>query len=172
MNRQEKQLKVESIKSDFKSNQASFIIGVKGMTVEAVQGLRKNLHSKGSTIKVAKNTLLKIATQDIEGLNQLAPYFKEQIAIVFASTETPAIAQILFNLSKENEKLKLIGGSLNEKIIDKSQIEQLALLPSREVLLAKVLGTMKAPASKVVSLLNQVTVRLLWVLKQAAESKQ
>ena len=107
MNRQEKQHIIDAIKNDFKSSQASFVVYMQGMTVEAVQQLRRELHAKKGTIKVAKNTLLKKATSDIAGVSELAPYFKEQIAVVFAQNEAPAIAKILFETAKKQTHLKL-----------------------------------------------------------------
>lgn len=172
MNRNEKQIIVDSLKESFKNSQASFIVGVKGLTVEAVQGLRKGLYTKGGTLKVAKNTLLKRATDDMQGLSDLAPYFKEQVAIVFANKETPDIAKLLFNIAKENERFTIVAGSLNYKMISKEQIERLALLPAREVLLAQVCGTLNAPIASYIRILNQLILRLLWVLKQAAEKQQ
>ena len=172
MNRQDKQLAIKSIKDDFKNSQASFLIGVQGLTVEAVHGLRKGLHSKGAQLKVSKNTLLKLAISEMEGLTSLAPHFKDQIAIVFARDESPAIAQLIYSAAKANEKLTIVAGSLNDKVIDKSQIEFLATLPSREVLLGQVCGTLKAPISGYVSILNQLILRLLWVLKKASEKQQ
>ena len=71
MNRQEKQQVINNIKNDFKTSQASFIVYMQGMTVEDVQQLRRQLHAKHGTIKVAKNTLLKKATSDIAGLSDL-----------------------------------------------------------------------------------------------------
>lgn len=172
MNRQEKQKVIELIKNEFEKSQASFVVDMQGMSVEEVQGLKKKLYDKGGKFKVAKNTLLKIATHDMAGLNELAPYFKDQIAIVFSEKETPAIAKILFSISKENEKLKIKAGTLDKKIIDKSQVEVLATLPSREVLLAHLLGTLNAPITGYVTVLNQLIVKLLWALKQVAEKKQ
>jgi large subunit ribosomal protein L10 len=171
MNRKEKQLVIDEVRNDFEQSQASFLIGVEGMTVHDLQGLRKGLYEKGARLKVAKNTLLKIATQDLQGLNELAPHFKDQIAIVFAKEETPEVAKIIFNISKANERLKIVAGALDKKVINKSEIEFLAALPSREVLLAQVCGTLKAPISGLVSVLNQLILRPLWVLKQISEKK-
>lgn len=172
MNRNEKQLIIDEVKNDFATAQASFLIGVKGLTVEAVQGLRKGLFAHGGKLKVTKNTLLKLATQDIAGLEELAPYFKEQIAIVFADKDTPVIAKMLNDATKQNELLKIVIGSLNNKVINKSQIVALANLPSREILLAQVCGTLNAPITGFASVLNQLILRLLWLLKKIEEQKQ
>ena len=75
MNRQEKAQIIEAIKHDFQESQASFVITVKGMTVGAVQKLRSELYAKKGKIKVTKNTLLKRATSDLSGIDDLAPVF-------------------------------------------------------------------------------------------------
>jgi large subunit ribosomal protein L10 len=172
MNRQEKEQIIKVVRDSFQSSQAAFIVGMQGMTVESVQRLRKQLRGQQGSFKVAKNTLLKIATKDIPGLTDLAPYFQEQIAIVFAGNEPVAIAKVIFEAAKQDEKLKVMGGTLNAKVIDKAQIEFLATLPPREVLLAHLCGTLKAPITGYVSVLNQLVLKLLWALKQVSEKKQ
>jgi large subunit ribosomal protein L10 len=167
MNRQEKQLIITTIKQDFSQSQATFLVGVQGLTVETVHILRKNLHAKGSQLKVAKNTLLRLALQDSAELSSLTPYFKDQIALIFAPTDAPAVAQIITQVAKENAKLVIIAGALSSKVIDKAQVEYLASLPSKEVMLARLCGTLNAPITGLVSVLHQLTLRLLWVLQQA-----
>lgn len=172
MNRQEKQLVIDSIKKDFKQAQASFVVSTKGMTVSAVQNLRRSLHEKQGSIKVVKNTLLIRATSDLPGVSDLAPYFTDQIAIVLAPTEAPAIAKILYNATRELETLKLKAGTLDSRLITIKEIEFLASLPSREVMLARVCGTLQAPIAAYVRILNQLVVQLLWVLKEIEKKKQ
>lgn len=172
MNRQEKQDLIQSLKNNFKSSQASFVINVKGLTVEQVQGLRKNLRSEKGILKVAKNTLLIKATEDVVGLNALQPYFKDQVGVVFATQDSPAVAKILFNSSKEIDLLTLVAGTLDQKLINKNQIQFLASLPSRELLLAQVAGTLKMPITGLAIVLQQLIQRLLWVLKKIEEQKQ
>jgi len=145
---------------------------MQGMTFEAVQQLRRELYAKQGSIKVAKNTLLKRATSDMDGLNELAPYFKEQVAVIFAKTEAPAIAKILAETAKKQAHLKLRAGALDARVISAEQIEFLAALPSREVLLAQLCGTLNAPLQQTVSLLNQLIVRLLYVVQEIERKKQ
>ncbi len=172
MNRKEKAQIIDAIKHDFQSSQASFVITVKGMTVGAVQKLRSELYAKKGKIKVTKNTLLKRATSDLSGINDLAPYFKDQIAVVFAGQEGPAIAKILYAISKEHEALKFKAGSLDARLITAEQIVYLATLPPKEQLLAQLLGTLQAPMSNFVSILYQLLARLVWVLKEIEKKKQ
>lgn len=172
MNRQEKQQVIDTIKNDFQGSQASFVVSMQGMTVEAVQQLRRDLHAKHSSIKVAKNTLLKRATSDLGGLSELAPFFKDQIAVIFAKEEAPAVAKILHEAAKKQAHLKLKAGALDKRVINAQEIEFLAALPSKEVLLAQLCGTLNAPIQQTVSLLNQLIARLVYVLAEIERKKQ
>lgn len=171
MNREQKQAMIQSLEHDLQNSQSSFLIGVKGLTVSEIQGLRKGLHQQGGRLRVAKNTLLRRAVESNPELNHLVPFFKEQIAVVFAN-QTPEVAKLLFQATQSYEHLTLIAGALETKPLTKLQIEHLATLPSKEVLLAQVAGAMKAPVTAYVSVLNQLVLRFLWVLKKIEEKKQ
>ena len=156
MNRQEKQLVIDSLKKDFSGNSGSFLVGIKGMTVEELRALRKGIVTHGGHMQVIKNTLMKAAVKDMPGVSDLTPYFKDQVALVFASKEVPAIAKVLCGFSQNNEKLTVVAGCLDAKVMAKNGVIMLATLPSREVLLAQVCGTIKAPISQFVRVLNQI----------------
>ncbi len=171
MNRQEKQLIIDSVKGEFKDSQSTFVVGVKGLTVGAIQGLRSDLRTKGASLKVTKNTLLKIAVEKISGINELSPFFKDQVAIVFTKDDAPGVAKVLFDSSKKMENLVLVAGSLNDKVIDKSTILFLASLPSQDVLRAQVCGALNAPISNFASIMRLFIIRLALVLKRISEKK-
>lgn len=171
MNRQEKESVIRSVKDEFKNAKSSFVVGMQGMTVGAVQGLRKSLRLKGGTLKVAKNTLLKIAVKG-SSLEKLSPYFKDQIAVIFVDKDISGIAKILESTAKENEKLKVIAGSIDESILDQSKIKFLASLPAEETVKAQFCGTLKGPMTKFANVLYQVRSRLAVVLNKVAEKRQ
>ncbi len=171
MSRQGKQSVIDAVRDDFQRSQASFVVETKGMDVEAVQELRSQLYAHKGTMKVVKNTLLRRATGDLPGIRELEPLFKEQIAVVFAQ-EAPVIAKVLYDIAKKGKILVLKGGTLDAKVISKEQIEYLANLPSHEVLLAKLCGTLSAPITNYVMLLNQLIVRFLTVLKEIEKAKR
>ncbi len=172
MNRQGKKTLVDSITHDFKHSKASFIVNMQGLTVEHVQKLRNELYGKQGRIKVAKNTLLKRATDGLQGIENLQPLFKGQIAVVFADEDAPSIAKVLVNAMKEFEKLKLYGGTLETNVISADKITFLASLPTKEVMLSILCGTLNAPIASYVRILNQLVVRLLWVLKEIETKKR
>lgn len=171
MNRQEKELVIESLRADFGKSQATFLVGVKGLTVSQLQQLRRNLGAKNGKMRLAKNTLTKIVSEEIPGMSELAPYLKNQIAIVFAMGESPAVAKVLWDIAQENEKVALVIGSFESRIIDKEMIKFLALLPARPILAAQLCAAVQAPLVHHVRLLHRVVVSLLWVLNKAQESK-
>lgn len=171
MNRRDKELLVDSLRQEFSQSQAAFLVSVQGLTVNQVQTLRRGVRQHGGSMKVAKNTLLTIASEGISGTEGLKPYFATQIAIVFAHDNVPAIAGVLHR-AKEMENFAFVAGSFDGVLVDKSKLEFLATLPSREQLLAQVCGTLKAPITSYVGIMNQLLVRFLWVLKQASEKGQ
>jgi len=155
MNRQEKQTVVDTLKNDFAGSNGSFLVAVQGMTVSQIQNLRKELRQQGGTLKIAKNTLLKIAADSVPAVKDLVPYFKEQLGIVFVSQEAPAVAKVLHTTAKENAKLKLVVGMVDAQVVNKDTIVMLASLPSREVLIARICGALKAPASRMAFVAQQ-----------------
>jgi large subunit ribosomal protein L10 len=172
MNREQKTEVIDSLKSDFSNSQASFVVGYKGLTVKQMQALRKELRASKGTFRVAKARLMKRAVQGVEGINELMPYFKDQVGIVFVASDASAVAKVLFDFSKANEALSLVAGFYDSHVLPSEAVKRIATLPSREVLLAQVCGTLKAPTTKLVVVLNMQMLRLLWTLQKIAEKKQ
>lgn len=156
MNREQKAIVIDSIKNDFSQSKASFVVGYKGLTVKQMQALRKELRSQNGTFKVAKGRLIKIAVKDFAGVNQLMPYFKEQVGVVFADEQMPAVAKVLYNFAQQNNNFKLVAGFFDAQVLPSADIERIATLPSREVLLAQVCFILKSSASHLVRTLQQV----------------
>jgi len=172
MNRQQKESVVSQLRENFSQSEAAFLIEYRGLTVHQLERLRGDLRQKGGTFKITKARLMKLAVDGLDGQEDLAPYFKDQVGLVFAAQETPNVAKILQDFAKEHEALKLIVGCLDKKILQKNDVLRIASLPSREVLLAQLAGTMNAPISNLASVLNLLIVRLLWTLKQIEEQKK
>lgn len=171
MNRQEKRVVIDSLKNDFLTHQGSFLIGYQGMTVAQLQILRRSLAGKGGKMLVANTRLMRLAADNIPGASELLPYFKHQIALVFADKEAPAVAQILLDASQKNKKLSVLAGCVESRVFDKEGVKVVATIPSREQLLTQVAYTLNAPTTKFAQLLNYLVVRLLLVSKAIAEKK-
>jgi len=171
MNKQEKQSVILELKNDFAQNQAAFVVGIKGLNVFQMQAIRRGVRQQGGKMLLAKNSLMEIASREIAGAQDLAPYFKEQVALVFSRNEPAAVAKVLMSIAQEQELLKLIVASVDARLIGPDVIGVLAKLPSREALLSQLCGTLNAPLVAYVTVLNQLIARLVYVLKDVSEKK-
>jgi len=172
MNRQQKESLIEALKKDFTQAQAAYLVGYSGLSVNVLQELRSKLREKGAHFKVAKMRLMKRAIDEASPLKDFMPHLREQRGIIFVSQEPTAIAKLLYDFAHNNEQLDIVFGYVEREFLDKEAIKYLATLPSREILLAQVVGTMQAPIVQFASMMNMLIVRLLFVLKQIADKKE
>jgi len=156
MNREKKELVIEGLKQDFSKSNATFLVNYKGLTVVDMQKLRRELRSCGGKLKVAKDRLVKLAIQEMPGVQDLNPLLKNQVAVVFAGNEPEATAKVLHGFKKEVEKFDIVAGCIEAKIIGKDLIITLASLPSRQVLLAQLCGVLSAPVAALARTLSAV----------------
>ena len=161
MNRQQKETLVDTLKKSFAEAEATYLIGCRGLSVNVMQDLRGKLRDKGARFKVAKMRLVKRAAAETPGLQAMAPFLHEQRGIIFVEKEPTAVAKALCDFAKEHEQLTIIVGYVDQEILDANTVKFLASLPSRDVLRAQLLGTMQAPITQCVGLLNLMIVRLL-----------
>lgn len=171
MNRQEKEQAIQSLRDDFKNSQASFVVECQGMKVAQVLALRRQLRTQGGTLKVAKTSLMRrVATENTQ-IQGLSPYLKNQIALVFAQQESPAVAKVLCDFAKEHKQLSVVAGYVDSVVITSDAVSILASLPSKEILFAQLCGTLQAPTVNLVNILNMLILRLLLVLKEIEKTK-
>ena len=143
---------VADIAEQFKASTATVITEYRGLTVANLAELRRSL-AGSATYSVAKNTLIKRAASDagIEGLDQL---FVGPTAIAFVSGEAVDAAKAIKKFAKDHKALVIKGGYMDGRALTVAEVEQIADLESREVLLAKLAGAMKANLSKAAGLFN------------------
>ena len=154
-NRTLKEAKVAEIKEKLQKSQAVILSDYQGLTVEEDTQLRKNLREAGIEYKVYKNTLVTIAAKEL-GLDGIAEYLAGPVSIAFGYDDATAAARILNDFAKDHKKLELKAGIVDGEVYDKAKIEQLASIPSKEVLIAKLLGSIKAPLSNLAYLLSAI----------------
>ncbi|HEU0264584.1 MAG TPA: 50S ribosomal protein L10 [Geobacterales bacterium] len=171
MNRDDKQQVVTELHEKLKRAQAVFLTDFRGMNVEQATVLRSELRKASVEYKVVKNTLLELASKetDKEGL---ASHYAGPTAIALTYGDPVAAAKVLARFAKEQQNtFKLKAGVLTGKLITVAEIQALADLPSREVLLAKMLGSMQAPATNFVGVLAAVPGSFVRVLNAYKEQK-
>jgi len=154
-NRQIKEAKVAEIKEKLEKAQGVVLASYQGLTVEEDTMLRKSLREAGVEYKVYKNTLVTLAANEL-GLGDLVQYLEGPVSIAFGYEDPVAPARILKEFMDSHPKMQLKMGVVEGEFYNESQIVEFANIPSREVLLAKLLGSLKAPMSNFVYLLDAV----------------
>jgi large subunit ribosomal protein L10 len=171
MNRQQKEQIVVDLRQMITEAQATFLVNYKGLTVASLQQLRRTLHTGGNKLRVAKATLMQKAAQDIAGAPSFSESFKDQVGLVFAKSDVSGAAKQLMDFAKDNQLLQVIAGFYETRVLGPEELKFLASLPSRDVLIAQMLGTLQAPMTSTVRILYMLIARLVIVLKEI-EKKQ
>ncbi|HET6421577.1 MAG TPA: 50S ribosomal protein L10 [Geobacteraceae bacterium] len=172
MNRDSKQQIIAEVHDKLKAAKAMFLADFRGMDVEKANALRSELRKATVEYKVIKNTLLELASKDTDKA-ALSPHYKGPTAVALSYDDPVSAAKILSRFAKDNQNVfRLKAGILSGKPITVSDIQALADLPSREVLVAKMLGTMNAPITNFVGTLAAVPGSLVRVLNAVREKKQ
>ena len=143
-NRQLKEAKVAEIKEKLEKAQAVVLAKYQGLTVEEDTLLRKNLREAGIEYKVYKNTLVTLAVKEL-GIEGFDEYLEGPVSIAFGYDDVTAPARILNDFAKDHKALELKAGIVDGELYDAAKIQQLATIPSKEVLIAKLLGSIKSP---------------------------
>lgn len=154
-NRQIKEAKVAEIKEKLEKAQGVVLANYQGLTVEEDTTLRKTLREAGVEYKVYKNNLVILAAKEL-GIQGLEEHLEGPVSMAFGYEDATAPARILNDFAKENKKLELKAAIVEGTVYNKEQTEQLAAIPSREVLLAKLLGSIKSPLSNFAYLLSAI----------------
>ena len=146
---------VEGIKAELKDAKSIVFVDYRGITVAEDTKMRKEFRENEVTYKVFKNRLLVRALNDL-GITDYDPkMFEGTTAVAFGSDEI-APAKIFCNHSEKLKKMAVKFGIVNGKIVSKEQVEELSKIPSKEVLIAMLLGTLNAPVSALARALNAI----------------
>jgi large subunit ribosomal protein L10 len=154
-NRQLKEAKVAEIKEKLEKAQSVVLANYQGLTVEEDTQLRKSLREAGIEYKVYKNTLVTLAAKEL-GHEGIVQYLEGPVSIAIGYEDATAPARVLNDFAKGHKKLELKAGLVAGEVYDSEKVKQLADIPPKEVLIAKLLGSFKAPLSNLAYLLNAV----------------
>ena len=167
---EQKQQQVAALKEAFEKANVGVLVNDNGITVEKDTKLRKQLREAGCVYKVVKNTLLSRAFKDagIEGLDEC---LNGTTAIAYSENGYTEAPKILSDYAKDNENFQVKAGFIDGGAVDAKSIDALAKLPSKEVLLAQVLGGLNGPIQGFANVLNG-TMRGLVIALNAIAEKQ
>ena len=173
LNREEKAAVVAEVGAQVATAQAIIVAEYRGLEVGAITALRKQARQSGVYLRVLKNTLARraVAGTPFEGLSD-----KLVGPLIYGMSSDPVMcAKVLADFAKSNDKLALKGGAMPNFVMDTNAVKALASMPSRDVLLAQLMGTMQAPIATFVRTLNEVPgkfVRTVAALRDEREKAE
>ena len=150
-----KQPNVAEIAELFNGAKSEVVVDYRGLTVEQDTALRKKLREADVTYKVYKNTMIRFAAKGTE-FEALEPNLEGPTAIAVSKTDATAPARVLAEFAKTADKLELKGGVVEGTYYDQKGINVIATIPSREILLGRLLGSMQSPIANFARVLNQI----------------
>jgi large subunit ribosomal protein L10 len=168
--RSEKEAVVAEIRGKLESASAVIITEYRGLTVTHLADLRLKLRAVGGEYRVYKNTLARFAAREanITGLDEI---FVGPTAIAFVDGDVAAVAKVLKEFAKTNPLLVLRGGAVAGKLVTAKDVEILADLPSREVMLSQFAGLLQSPLVKTAGLLQALPRNMAYGLKALIDQK-
>ena len=170
LKRAEKEQLVKEMTGKISETKAIVLVNYQGLKVKEIQELKKRLREQGIGFQIIKNTLFKIALKDA-GIIIEESLLDQPVALVWANIDEAAPAKLVVTFGKEAEKLQIIGGFIDQKFVDINIINQLASLPGREELYAKLVRTLNAPMYRLVNVLQGNLRSLVYILDQYQKSK-
>jgi len=171
--RTEKQAVVTELKEKLSNTKGAVLANYRGLTVAQDTKLRRKLREAGVEYRVVKNTLTRIAANEV-GIDGLDKYLEGPTVIALSANDPVAPAKILSDFIRENklQALEIKAGLVEGKVIDVAGVKALASLPPREVLIAQLLGTMQAPIAGFVRVLQGNISNLVYALEAVRKQKE
>jgi large subunit ribosomal protein L10 len=162
---QEKIESLEDLKTRLAGVKTAVLTEYRGLSVQQLGELRKQLKAASATYKVVKNRLARIAVTD-SALNGLAAHLKGPTAIVLSKADPVAVAKALQSFARTNQKLLIKAGYVEGQVLPAEQVKALADLPSRDALRAQLVAAVQGPLARLVSVLNAPLRELVSILEQ------
>ena len=169
--RPEKVATVAEITDKLKAADAAILTEYRGLSVAAMANVRRQLRSAGGEWKVYKNTLARLAAREA-GAGALEDQLAGPTAIAFVKGDIAAAAKTLRDIARTNPLLIVKGGLMGETVLSAKDVEALAELPSREVLLAQFAGALQAPLVKTAGLLQALPRNFAYGLKALIDQRE
>jgi large subunit ribosomal protein L10 len=170
VNRQEKAELIETLQTTLNASSTVVVTHQVGMTVAESSDLRAKMREAGAGFKVTKNRIAKLALKGTR-YEELEGMFTGPTAIG-TSADPVAAAKALVNFAKDNDKLTIIGGSMDGKTLDKAGVEALARMPSLDELRGKLVGLIQAPAAKIARVTQAPAGKVARVVKARSDQLQ
>jgi large subunit ribosomal protein L10 len=158
-----------SVKEGVEKKSATFVVSYRGISSAKMNILRKDLKRKKAEVLVSKTSVGRIALKEAK-CEELAGTVDGQLALILSNADASEVSKVLVNFAKAYEGFIVRGGVLDGAFLTKDEVQTLSDLPSREVLLAKLMGTLNAPLTRFAGALNAKTRDLMSILKQKSDA--
>lgn len=163
---------IDDLKAALLSSKMTIVSDYKGTTVYELTTLRRNIQAAGGDLTIAKNTLIKKAVESDSSFDVISEFLEGPTAVAYTSGDPVPVAKAITEYIKKVKKTSVKGGILEGKKILEADITQISELPSKEVLIAKMLGSLNAPAQNVVYALSGVSRNLVYALEAIRKQKE
>jgi len=151
MTKEQKKVYIDEMSKQFENSKAVMVTHYQGLTMPQIDELRSKMREHGIIFKITKNRITKLALEKTR-CKDLAGLFTGPTAVAFGE-DAIISARILSKFAKDNENLKLIGGIMENEVLDQAGVQNVATLPTLDEARANIVGILNAPASKLVSIL-------------------
>ena len=151
MNKDQKKNYIAEMSAQFENSKAIMVTHYQGLTMPQLDELRAKMRDKGIVLKITKNRITKLALEKTK-CKELSNLFTGPTAVAFGDDAIMS-ARILSKFAKENENLKLIGGIMDNEIVDQAGVQNVSNLPTLDEARANIVGILNAAASKLISIL-------------------
>jgi large subunit ribosomal protein L10 len=170
MQRSDKETVVQDVTEIFQRAKSVFVTDFEGLTVEKINVLRRKCRASSVEYLVVKNTLAKMAAEKA-GKSEINPYFKGPSAIAYSFDDASAPARIIKDFFRDNQRPKVKFTLFEGQFFGPEKLDEIAALPSRNELIARILGGFNAPIQGLVGSLNGILSKLVRTLDAVRESK-
>lgn len=169
--RAQKQEILETLTEGFQNSKSAMVVSFTKLTVAKDQEFRNQLRDAGAKYQVVKNTLARLAVKGTQ-LEGATEHFKGVTAVAWTENDPVVLSKTVSKFVKDNgEVFTFKVGVVDGKVVDLSQVQELASLPSKEVLISKILFLLNAPAQRIATVINAVPRNLAIVIKQIGDQK-
>ena len=169
--RPEKVAMIAAFKADMVNAKGVVFVDYRGIKVAQDTKLRRKVREAGVHYTVIKNNMASIAAKEA-GIDGLDTYLKGPLAMVSSTTDPVAPAKLISDFSKDNKILEIKGGLVEGKVINADEVKALASLPPKEVLIARLLGSMQSPLTGLVNVLQGNIRNLVYALDAVRQQKE